>query len=537
MNFLMQWIMLHALTLLLAYPLAVFGFRIFNQQQLFSWERPIFQRLNISTQTMNWHVYLVAFLQFQLLGFLSFYFLERIQSFSGKPIPAADAFQQAASFITNTNWQVFYGESAWNMPLRLCGVITQNFFSAASGLVVLVVFARAWSNQQKNNLGNFWVDIWRSIVYLLLPLSTLFALLLVWQGVPQNFSADLHISQYQSASHLSQQLPLGPLAAEVSIKVLGTNGGSYTSANAAHPLENPTPLTHLLQMMAMLLFPVMGCFLFAKILGKQRYGWVIWGVMWVLASLMSFGAYFNEGQHLLGKDWRMGVDGAVMWHAITTATATGSTAAIIDHFQPLTTGFYLFLMNLGEIAYGGVGMGVVNLLFVFILSAFIMCLLTGSAPNFLGKKLALPVIKLSMFYIVFCPLLVLWVLYVLMSLSHGALSTQFPSSYLVTNWWYALSSWVNNNGSAMTGYAPMGDGMKYISGMMMLAGRYIPIMLAITVAGTIAEEKVLETSQDSFALDSLLFCMVSMFVILIVTLLAFLPLWSLGPLVEQGLIL
>lgn len=536
MTFFLQWIVLHALTLMLAYPLACLGFKIFNQEEAFSWEKPWFQRLNISTSTMNWRAYLVSFLQFQLLGFLSFYAIERLQVFIGKPIGAADAFQQAASFTTNTNWQVFYGETVWSLPLRLCGIITQNFFSAASGLVILVVFARAWSMKTQEGIGNFWIDIWRSIVYLFLPVSSIFSLLLVWQGVPQNFSVDVQFPQYQQASHLSQQLPQGPLAAEVSIKLLGTNGGSYTAANAAHPLENPTPLSHLLQMMAMLLFPVMGCFLFAKILGKERYGWVIWGVMWGLSTLMSLGAHFSEGVHFLGKEWRMGVDGAVMWHAITTATATGASTAIIDHFQPLTTGFYLFLMNLGEIAFGGVGMGLVNLLFVFILSAFIMSLLTGTSPNFLRKKLSLPVIKLSMFYIVFCPLLVLWVLYVFMSLSHGALSTQFPSSYLVTNWWYALSSWVNNNGSAMSGYAPMGDGIKYMSGLMMLAGRYIPIMLAMAIAGAMVAEKSLEATQESFVLDSLLFCGVSIFIILIVTLLAFLPLWSLGPYVEQSLI-
>ena len=533
MIYLLQWIFLHACVLLLAYPLAWIAFQLLNNKELFAFERSFFQRLRIDTSTMNWYAYLQAFLQFQLLGWVAFYALARLQ---GLHISPAEAFQQASSFVTNTNWQIFFGENMWSMPLRLLGVFTQNFVSAMSGLVVLVVFARAWRAQTANDLGNFWLDMWRVGVYLFLPVSILFSLLFVSQGVPQNGEFDKKIQQYQSSAKLQQSIPMGPIATEVSIKLLGTNGGSYTAANSAHPLENPTPLAHLLGMIAMLLFPVMGCFLFARMYGEHQQGWVIWAVMWTLATLMSWGAYQAEGHHLLGKEWRIGVEGTVMWHVITTATATGATAAIIDHFQPLTTGFYLFLINLGEIAFGGVGMGVVNLMFVLMLAAFIMCLLTGSSPNFLRKPLPLQVIKLNVFYIIFSPLMVLWVLYLFMSITHGAQSNQFPSAYLIVNWWYALSSWLNNNGSGLTGYAPMGDGMKYLSGILMLLGRYVPIALAFAVAGALSEEKILEHRQQTFVLNSLLFFMVSIFVILVVTLLAFLPLWSLGPLVEQGLV-
>jgi potassium-transporting ATPase potassium-binding subunit len=530
MIFFLQWMLLHAAVLFFAYPLAWVAFQLFYNKALFAFERAFFQWLRIDTSSMTWYAYLQAFLQFQLLGWLAFYALARLQ---GLPISPAEAFQQASSFVTNTNWQILYGENMWSMPLRLLGVFTQNFVSAMSGLVVLVVFARAW---RSNDLGNFWLDMWRAGVYLFLPVSILFSLLLVSQGVPQNGEVNKKIEQYQSILKLQQSIPMGPIATEVAIKLLGTNGGSYTATNSAHPLENPTPLSHLLGMIAMLLFPVMGCFLFARMYGEHQQGWVIWAVMWTLATLMSWGAYQTEGHHLLGKEWRIGVGGSVMWHVITTATATGATAAIIDHFQPLTTGFYLFLINLGEIAFGGVGMGVVNLIFVLMLAAFIMCLLTGSSPNFLRKPLSLQVIKLNVFYIIFCPSMVLWILYLFTSITHGTQSNQFPSAHVIVTWWYALSSWLNNNGSGLTGYAPMGDGMKYLSGILMLLGRYVPISLVFAVAGALTQEKVLEPRQQTFVLNSILFFMVSIFVILIVTLLAFLPLWSLGPLVEQGLI-
>lgn len=203
--------------------------------------------------------------------------------------------------------------------------------------------------------------------------------------VPQNFDADLTIQQYDSHIQQTQVLPMGPIASQTSIKLLGTNGGSYMAANSAHPYENPTPWTHYLGMFSMLLLPVMGCFLFARINQHIRYGWFIWLCMLMLSSALSYAAFCSESHNLLGKELRIGNMGSVMWHALTTSTATGATVAVIDQFHGLTTGCFLFLMNLGEIAFGGVGMGVVNLMFLFILSSFILSLLTGSSPQFMNN--------------------------------------------------------------------------------------------------------------------------------------------------------
>jgi K+-transporting ATPase ATPase A chain len=532
MNFLMHWSALHLLVLLCALPLSKYAVWVLQKQPMLAGEKPIFKVFGLDSNAMNWKTYLYAFLQFQLLGFITLYLLARFQT-GGWHFDADQAFVTAASFVTNTNWQTIAGEMHWQLPLRLFGIITQNFFSAASGLSVLLVFSRCFKTKD-TLLGNFWLDIWRISLYLLLPLAMIVSLVMVWQGVPQNFNADLTIQQYDIQTKQTQVLPMGPIASQASIKLLGTNGGSYTAANSAHPLENPTPWTHYLGMFCMLLLPVTGCFLFARINQHIRYGWFIWLCMLMLSSALSYAAFWSESHNLLGKELRIGNMGSVMWHALTTSTATGASAAVIDQFHGLTTGCFLFLMNLGEIAFGGVGMGVVNLMFLFILSSFILSLLTGSAPQFMNNHVPLSVIKLSMFYIILVPCLVLITLILMMVAGHALQSTLYSKPYLISALWYDISSWLNNNGSGFSAWQPRGVLMNYVSGFLMLVGRYIPIIIAFAVCGIFAKQTTLESKQSGFDMDSLLFCLVSAVVIVIVTLLAFLPLWSLGPLVLQG---
>ena len=370
-------------------------------------------------------------------------------------------------------------------------------------------------------------------LYLLLPLSLIASIPLMWQGVPQNYSHPLVIAQYDSP-HLSQVIPQGPIAAQESVKLLGTNGGSYTQSNSAHPLENPSIWSHYEEMLLMLLLPAMGAFLFSRIYGRLRYGWYIILTMFLLSTLLSFGASYYESPLLLGKELRIGMLGTVLWHGITTATATGASSGIIDQFQPLTTGFHLFLLNLGELAYGGVGMGIINLFFLFILSSFILGLMTGSSPVFLRNKLPLIVIKLAMVYIIFIPSLVLIAL-IGYFVCHSDSQT-FAIPYQVSAAWYAFSSWLNNNGSGFSGISFNSPFMLYLSGFFMLLGRYIPIAIALAVSGILAKEQVVESSKSFIDVDSFIFVITSIVVILIVTLLAFLPLWSLGPLALQGFI-
>ena len=532
MNFFMHWCSLHLLVLLCALPLSKYVVWVLQKESFLHAEKPFFKYFGLECHEMDWKSYLYAFLRFQLMGFVSLYLLARFQTGDWRFSPD-QAFVTAASFVTNTNWQTVAGEMHWQFPMRLFGIVTQNFFSAASGLSVLLVFSRCFKTKSAV-LGHFWLDIWRITLYVLLPLAMIASMLMVWQGVPENFKSDLTIQQYDTATKLPQVLPMGPIASQTSIKLLGTNGGSYTAANAAHPLENPTPFTHYFGMFCMLLLPVMGCFLFARINQNIRYGWFIWLCMFILSTSLSYAAFCSESPNILGKELRIGHLGSVLWHALTTSTATGASAAVIDQFHGLTMGCFLFLMNLGEIAFGGVGMGVVNLLFLFTLSAFILSLLTGSSPQFMNNHVPLSVIKLSMLYIILVPCLVLISLMFMMVIGHVLQVSAYSKPYLISALWYDISSWLNNNGSGFSAWQPSGVWINYLSGFLMLIGRYIPIIIAFAVCGIFAKQTSLESKPSGFDLDSLLFCLVSVVVIVIVTLLAFLPLWSLGPLVLQG---
>lgn len=518
---------LHFLVVLLAYPLAKYVHIIQARQFHIRWEYYFLKALGLPLEPMDCKGYLWALLKFQVLGGLIVYFLALRLDFSW-----ASAFQLSSSFITNTNWQSSPGLNHWDMGLWLLGIVTQNFLSAGTGLSVLLVFARCFKARQ-SNIGNFWIDIWRLNLYLLLPLSFVAAIPLIWQGVPQNFSNPLMIQQYDNPG-LSQVIPQGPIAAQESIKLLGTNGGAYTQANSAHPLENPSLWSHYEEMILMLLLPTMGAFLFARIYGRLRYGWYIWLTMFLLSTILGFGANYYESPLLLGKEFRIGVIDTVLWHVLTTATATGASSGIIDQFQPLSTGFNLFLINLGELAFGGAGLGVVNLLFLFILSSFILGLMTGSSPVFLRNKLPLNVIKLAMLYIIFIPCLVLIGLVTYFVIMPALKTVSIP--YQVSALWYAFSSWLNNNGSGFSGLNLNSTPMLYMSGGLMLLGRYIPIVIALSVAGILAKEQVVESNKSFIDVDTFIFVITSVVVILIVTLLAFLPLWSLGPLAYQGLI-
>jgi K+-transporting ATPase ATPase A chain len=530
LKFILDWLILQAVVLALAYPLAKYVYVLQSRTYSLKWEKKFLSVLGCSLAPMRWQQYLFSFLLFQFIGWLVL-FITAITQASSYQINLAQAFELASSFVTNTNWLSLSGEYHWSLPLWLLGIIGQNFLSAASGLCVLLVFARSFKAKQEN-LGNFWVDIWRMNIYVLLPLAMMAALPLIWQGVPQNFQKNLVIHQYENPK-LTQLIPMGPIAAQESIKLLGTNGGGYTFANSAHPFENPSLMTDYEEMFLMLLLPIMGIFLFARIVGRLSYAWSLYAVMFMLSTLLMWSAFVSEPPNLLGKELRFGSLNSVLWHGITTATATGATSAILDQFYPMTSGFFLFLMNIGEIAFGGVGLGVVNLLFVFILTAFILGLLTGSSPVFIKNKLSLSVIKLSMLFIIIVPCFILMTLIASFVMNRAQNLGDVP--YLLLSSWYNISSWLNNNGSGFLAWVPASNVWHYLCGTLMIVGRYLPIILAFVVAGQIAHQQVIESSQQVIDLDSKTFVIATVVIIFIVTLLAYLPLWSLGPLALQGL--
>lgn len=534
MNFFLQWLFLHLFVLVASYLLAYFTSGFFKTPTTeYPWvlglERRLFKYIGFGFESMTWLQYLYALLRLQLMGFLGFYILARLKFLSGLGFSPDAAFQLAASFVTNTNWTSTPGEQSWSLYLWIFGVVVQNFLSAGTGVCVLLVIARCFLPTKEEGLGNFWVDIWRVCMYLLLPLATIFAILLVAQGVPQNLKDDFEVPQIEQTQALKQYLPMGPIASFVSIRNLGTNGGGYTFANGAHPYENPNSVSMFLQMASFLLLPSTCCFLFGFLTNSRRRGFILWLVMLLLSSGFTLAAYKTEGLSMLGKEMRFGAPSSVLWHALTTSTSTGTVNAMVDWFKPLTTGSYLFLMNLGEIAFGGIGMGVVNLLFVFITTAFIMNLLIGSSPDFLSKPLPIRAIKVAMFYLILCPCLTLIVFSAMVYLGYVNHGNPYQTSAL----WYEISSMVQNNGSAFLGYGPDSVGFNYFSGVFMLTGRYGPIILALAFAGMLDNQNSLESPKQGFILESALFCVVSISVIMILTLLAFLPLWSFGPLAGQ----
>ena len=522
--------LIHGVAILIAYSLAHYTSVFFQYgaslpPRLLHLERTVFEFTKLSLQPMTWLEYLHALLKFQLLGFIVFYLIARIQTSRFEHFSPSEAFQIAASFVTNTNFLSLPGELFWGMPLYIVGIIYQSFVSAATGISILLVMARAFIDDKEEGLGNFWQDIWRITIYVLLPLASIFSLILIAQGVPQNWQKSLDIVQYENPA-LHQLLPMGPIAIHESIKLLGTNGAGLTQANSAHPFENPTSLTGVLESVAILIMPIFSCFLFGFLLKNKAYAWSIWGMMFVLSTAMAFGSYLTQEDWLLGVDTRIGLVDTVIFQALNTATATGASMAVLDWMSPLSNGFYLLLMNLGEICFGGAGMGLVNMLVVLLLAAFILNLLSGQSANFLHKSIPLSVMKLAMFYIIFSPCLILMVLSVL--LFQGQIEAHHPDG--LSAWWYALSSWVQNNGGAYIGGISSGSWVDYLSGAMMLIGRFFPIMMVLAMAGIINKQHVISSTKTLFSLDSILFCGVALVVIVVVTLLAFLPLWSFGPL-------
>lgn len=530
MIFWIHWMLIHGAALLIAYSLAHFITIFFQQKANFSprlhhLEKIVFEFSKLSLQEMTWLEYLNALLKFQLLGFVMFYLMARIQSFRIGHFTPSEAFQLAASFVTNTNYLSLPGELFWGNSLYIFGIIFQSFVSAGTGISVLLVVARAFVQDKEEGLGNFWRDIWRITIYLLLPLASVLSMLLISQGVPQNWKKSFDIVQYENPK-LHQLIPMGPIAIHESIKLLGTNGAGFTQANSAHPFENPTSLTTFIELLAVLIIPVFGCFLFGFMLKNKTYAWAIWGMMFVLSSMMAVGSYLTQQNWNLGVDIRIGLVDTVIFQALNTATATGASMGVLDWMSPLSNGFYLLLMNLGEICFGGSGMGLVNMLVVLILAAFILNLLSGQSAIFLNKAIPLSVIKIAMFYIIFAPCLILIVLSIL--LFQGQINFHYPD--VLSAWWYALSSWVQNNGGAYIGGVASGVWIDYLSGTMMLIGRFFPIMMVMAMAGIIDKQTIIPSDKVVFNLNSLLFCVVALVVIVVVTLLAFLPLWSFGPL-------
>ena len=508
-------------------------------------------------EPMPWARYAIALLLFNVLGAVVVYALQRLQAhlplnpqaFAG--VSPDSAFNTAVSFATNTDWQGYAGESTMGYLVQMAGLAVQNFLSAATGICVAIALVRGFARHSAAAIGNFWVDVTRATLYVLLPLAAVLALILVSQGVIQNFAP------YQQATTVearTQTLPMGPVASQESIKELGTNGGGFFNANAAHPYENPTPLTNLLEMLAIFAIPFALTYTFGRMAGDTRQGWVLLAAMLILFVPLVVTAYHYEqqgnplltaegidqragpaqaGGNMEGKETRFGIAASALFAAATTATSCGAVNSMHDSMTPLGGFVPLFLIDLGELAPGGVGTGLYTMLMFAILGVFIAGLMIGRTPEYLGKKIEALEMKLAAVFILTTPFLVLSGTAIAVATAAGRAGIANPGPHGFSEILYAFSSAANNNGSAFAGLAANTVFYNVATGLVMFIGRYWPIVAALAIAGSLAGKKRIPVTDGTMPTHGPLFATLLIGSILLIGVLTYVPALALGPVVEH----
>lgn len=509
-------------------------------------EQLIYRVAGVNTDEQHhWKDYARALVVFNVLGFGFLFGLQRLQGYLPlNPAGLANikpllAFNTAISFMTNTNWQAYGGETTMSYLTQMLGLGVQNFVSAATGLAVVIALARGLSQQNHPALGNFWVDLVRGVVYLLLPLSIALAVLLVGQGVIQNFNSYVEVN---TLSGEAQIIPQGPAASQIAIKQLGTNGGGFFNTNSVHPYENPTPISNFLQMLAILLIPAALPYTYGVIVGDKRQGWVIFAAMLTLfitgLTLMLIAEHqinpiYELNSALEGKEMRHGINNSILWGAATTAASNGSVNAMHSSFSPLAGGVALLNIMLGEVIFGGVGAGLYGMLIFVILTVFIAGLMVGRTPEYLGKKIESREIKLAIIAVLL-PSACILLFAALASVTDAGLSSRSHlGAHGLTEILYAFASGAGNNGSAFAGLNANTPFYNVLMGIAMGLGRFGVILPALAIAGSMATKRVAPASQGTLPTDTPLFVGLLIAVILIVGALTFFPSLSLGPIVEH----
>lgn len=516
-------------------------------------------------QEMTWKTYTGSVLLLNLLGVLVVYALARAQSLLPlNPVglgnvPPEVSFNTAVSFATNTNWQAYGGETTLSYLTQMLGLAVQNFVSAATGMAVLVALIRGFVRRSSEGLGNFWVDLTRSTLYILLPLSFVLALLLVSQGVVQTFTGAATAwlrdpTTADTGAIVHQILALGPAASQIAIKQLGTNGGGFFNVNSAHPFENPTPLSNFLEMLAILLIPAALCFTFGAMVKDRRQGWAVFAAMLVLflplavattafeqagnPLLTAEGAEqrasaFAPGGNMEGKEMRFGIATSALWATATTAASNGSVNAMHDSFTPLGGLVPLWLMQLGEIVFGGVGSGLYGMLVYVIIAVFLAGLMVGRTPEYLGKKIEAYEMKMASLVILLPACAVLVGTALACGLPAGVAALGNPGAHGFSEILYAFSSGANNNGSAFGGLTASGPFYATAIGACMLIGRYWVIVPILAIAGALAKKKRVPPSVGTLPTHGPLFVGLLVGTIILVGALTFIPALALGPIVEH----
>jgi K+-transporting ATPase ATPase A chain len=501
------------------------------------------------TREQDWLSYTIALLAFHVAGLLTLYALLRLQAFlpfnpqDMAAVPPDLAFNTAVSFLTNTNWQNYGGESTVSYLTQMAGLTVHNFVSAATGIAVAIALIRGFSRASARTVGNFWVDLVRCTLYVLLPLCIVITLFLVWQGIPQTLAPSVEATTLEGAR---QTIAVGPVASQVAIKMLGTNGGGFFNANAAHPFENPTALSNLVQMVSILALGAALTNVFGRMVGNQRQGWAILAAMGVLFLAGVGVTYWAEasGTHALnalgltggnmeGKEARFGIALSSLFAVITTAASCGAVNAMHDSFTPLGGLIPLFNMQLGEIIVGGVGAGFYGMLLFVVVAVFVAGLMVGRTPEYVGKKIEAREVKMAMLAILCLPLMILGLTAVAVVLPSAVASMANAGPHGFSEVLYAYSSQTANNGSAFAGLTGNTPFYNLTGGLAMLVGRFFVIIPAMAIAGSLAAKKVVPASAGTFPTDGGLFVGLLVGVILIVGGLTFFPALALGPVVEQ----
>jgi K+-transporting ATPase ATPase A chain len=550
-------------------------------------ERLLYRLSGVDPATeMGWKRYMIALLLFNALGALVLYAIQRVQLWlplnpqQFANVAPDSSFNTAVSFVTNTNWQGYAGESTMSYLTQMAGLAVQNFLSAATGIAVVIALIRGFARHTARSIGNFWTDVTRAALYILLPLSTLLAILLVGQGVVQNFSAYKDVPTVETLAYQApktdaagnplkdtagnpvlenlttqkQTLPMGPVASQEAIKLLGTNGGGFTNANSAHPFENPTPFSNLLEMLAMVLIPAALTYTFGKMVGDTRQGWAVLAAMLILfVGLVSLVGHSEQignpriaalgvdqaaslqqsGGNMEGKETRFGIGASALFTTIATGTSTGAVNSAHDSLTPLGGFVPLFNMQLGEVVLGGVGTGLYSMLIFAIIGVFIAGLMIGRTPEYLGKKIEAFEMKMSSVAILVMPFIVLLGTAIAVSMADGKAAVANPGAHGFSEILYGFTSAGNNNGSAFAGLSANTPFYNTALGLVMWLGRFWPIAAVLAIAGSLASKKRVPVTAGTMLTYGPTFIILLIGTVLLVGALTFVPALALGPIVEH----
>jgi K+-transporting ATPase ATPase A chain len=568
-NGLLQVVLYFGVLMLLIKPLGLYMARVFNGERTFldpvlrPVERLIYRLSGVDPgQEQHWTTYTAAMLIFNLAGFVLLYALQRLQYMLplnpqdfGPPSPDS-AFNTAVSFTSNTNWQSYAGESTMSYLSQMAGLTVQNFVSAATGIALAIALIRAFARHSARTLGNFWVDMVRTTLWVLLPLSLVLALVLAWQGVPQNLQSYVDATTVEGAS---QTIAQGPVASQLAIKQLGTNGGGFFNANSAHPYENPTPISNFLEMLAIFLVGAALTYTFGHMVGDTRQGWAIFAAMAIIWFMGLAVAYWAEsagnpafdrlgvdtvvsgaqsGGNMEGKEVRFGIANSVIWATATTAASNGSVNSMHDSYTPLGGLIPLVNIQLGEVIVGGVGSGLYGMLLFAILAVFVAGLMVGRTPEYLGKKIEAKEVKMTVLALILVlPISLLGFTALAAVHPEGIKGPLNAGPHGFSEILYVFTSGTGNNGSAFAGISANTFFYNLTNGLSMLFGRYLFIVPMMAVAGSLVAKKVVPPSAGTFPTNGGTYVALLVSVILIMGGLIYFPALALGPIVEQLLMM